>query len=50
MFWTIVWAILLVEVWLPLIIWIVGSLLDEDNSVGCVLFTIAIIVLILILL
>lgn len=45
MFWTIVWAILFVEIWLPLIF----GLLSSDESQWCLWFIIAIIILIVIL-
>ena len=49
MFRTVVLAILVVEIWLPLICGIVWYLLDEDNSIWCRIFVVAIVVLIIIL-
>ena len=45
MFRAIVWAILFVELWIPLILYIIGSL-NEDWSIGCLIFAIAIVLII----
>lgn len=49
MFRTIVWAILLVELWIPIICGIVWYLLDEETNIWCRIFAIAIVALIAIL-
>ena len=48
MFRAIVWAILFVELWIPLIIWLF-SLAWEDHTVGCIIFWLVILAVILIL-
>ena len=48
MFRTIVWAILFIEIWIPLIMFILLKLF-EDGSIWCIIFAIAIILLICIL-
>jgi len=51
MFRTIVWAILFIELWIPLILAVVGSIFDsEELNIWCIVFAIAIIVIIAILL
>ncbi len=47
MFRTIVWALLFVELWIPIICGILG-LAFEDNTVWCIIFWLVILALILI--
>ena len=49
MFRTIVWAILFIELWIPLICGILWCLFDGDDSIWCRVFAIAIVALIIIL-
>lgn len=49
MFRTIVWAILFVELWIPLICGIVWCLFDEETNIWCRIFVVAIVALIIIL-
>ncbi len=47
MFRAIVWALLFVELWIPLIIWLFG-LACEDKTVWCIIFWLVILAVILI--
>lgn len=48
MFWTIVWAIVFVELWIPLVLWLF-SLAMKDTTVGCIIFWLVLLFVIAIL-